>query len=47
MESSNTRVFPESDSVEAIAYDPTHLRLVVSSHFGGLRAYTVEKGGEY
>lgn len=46
LESGNTQAFPESDSVETIAYDPVRLRLVVSSHFGKLQAYTVEKGGE-
>lgn len=47
LECGNTQVFPESDSVETLAYDPVHLRLVVSSHFGKIQAYTVEKGGDY
>ncbi|PPQ84073.1 hypothetical protein CVT24_002417 [Panaeolus cyanescens] len=39
------RAFFEDNFVEAMAFDPTHKRLVVSSHKGGLKLYQMESNG--
>ena len=44
-EASSTRAFYEGDPVEAIAYDPTGRRLLVSSHYGTIRMYYFDING--
>jgi hypothetical protein len=46
LELSNTHTFAASDSVEALAFDPMHNRLAVSSHYGHVQMYRLEKNGE-
>jgi hypothetical protein len=47
LELSNTRAFAISDSVEALAFDPTRSRLATSSHYGQVQVYCLEKNGEF
>jgi hypothetical protein len=39
-------VVPDSDSIEALAYDPVHSRLAITSHFGEIKMHTLEKSGK-
>lgn len=39
-------VFGVHESVEAVAYDPSHARLAATSHFGKVKLFTVERNGE-
>lgn len=45
-ELSSTSVFAAGDSVEAITYDLEHRRAVVTSHYGQIKLFTVERNGE-
>jgi hypothetical protein len=45
-ELSSTSVFSAGDSVEAIAYDPEHRRVAVTSHYGHVKLVTVEQNGK-
>jgi len=42
----NIRAAPASDSIEALAYDHGHSRLAMTSHYGEIKLYEVEKNGE-
>lgn len=46
IELSNTCVFASSDPVEAFAYDAGSGRMVVTSQFGKIKLYQLEKNGE-
>jgi hypothetical protein len=39
-------VVPSSDSIESLAHDHVHNRLAVTTHYGEVRLYTVEKSGK-
>jgi hypothetical protein len=39
-------VVPPSDSIESLAHDYVHNRLAVTTHYGEVRLYTVEKSGK-
>jgi hypothetical protein len=45
-ELSSTSVFSAGDSVEAITYDPEHRRAAVTSHYGHVKLFTVERNGK-
>jgi hypothetical protein len=44
VEVSCTPVFTAGDSVESFCFDPVHLRLVVTSHYGQIKMYEVNAG---
>ncbi|KAM6490444.1 WD40-repeat-containing domain protein [Amanita muscaria] len=45
-EASITRAFRSGDGVEAMAFDPSLKRLLVSSHYGTVRMYTFEENDQ-
>jgi hypothetical protein len=47
LEQSNTKVFANGDSVEALAYDQRNCRLATTSHYGLIRVYTIENNGQF
>lgn len=47
VEASITRAFDWGDSTEAMVFEPTLKRLLVSSHYGKIRMYSVETNGEF
>jgi hypothetical protein len=47
LELSNTCVVSACDSIESLAHDHIHNRLAVTTHYGEIKLYTVEKSGEY
>jgi len=46
LELSNTHVVSLSDSIEALAHDHVHNKLAVTTNYGEVRLYTVEKSGK-
>jgi hypothetical protein len=47
IEASNTRAFDWGDSMEAVAFEPSLKRLLVSSHHGKIRMYSIETNGVF
>lgn len=45
-ELSSSSVFSAGDSIEAIAYDPEHRRVAVTSHYGHIKLFTVARNGK-
>ncbi len=46
MEVSHTSVFSYNEPVEAMDYDQSKCRLVVTSHLGRTKMFSVEKNGK-
>jgi hypothetical protein len=47
IEMSNTHFFSTGDGIEAIAYDPVHRRVALTSHYGCINVCALDKNSVY
>lgn len=47
VEATNTRAFNWGDSTEAMAFDATLRMLLVSSHYGKVKMYSIQRNSEF
>jgi WD40 repeat protein len=47
IELSNTHLFSAGDGIEAIAYDPEHRRVAITSHYGCINVCALDKNSAY